>query len=210
MQLSQIFILFLIYSLFLNPIPTLSAENLVANPDFIDLQQGWRLIVSSGAANWEVSKKGGVGDDMEVAFIEVIALPDPWWHIYLTQSNIPLEKGINYTYSVWAKTTQGEDKDITLKVQKGADPWTAYITKSFTINDQWDEYWVSWSQFETEASGQIIVFVGSAQRLDKNDKLWLDHFRVYEGAYKKDELSQQSITPAVKFPILWGMIKLSP
>ena len=182
-------------------------QNLVANPDFMDMQQKWSLTVSSGAANWEVEDSGGGGDDEECVFIEVTALPDPWWHIYLTQSGIPLEKGEKYTYCVWARTEEGESKDITLKVQKGTDPWTAYVTKPFGINDQWTEYCVTWNQFETQANGQIIVFVGSSQLIGK-DRLWLDHFRVYEGEYKEDELSPKAVETNGKLVTYWGNIKV--
>lgn len=183
-------------------------QNLVANPDFIDLQLNWKLTVSSGVATWEAEKKGGVGDDTECAFIEVTALPNPWWHIYLTQSDIPLEKSTEYTYSVWAKTEEGKGKDITLKVQKGTDPWTAYITKPFTIDDEWKEYWVTWNQTEGQANVQIIAFVGSAQRIGKDDRLWLDHFRVYEGDYEKDDLSPQAVEMRDKLATLWGNLKV--
>ena len=184
-------------------------QNLVANPDFVDMQQKWRLVTSSGAANWEVEEKDGVGDDEECVFIEVTALPDPWWHIYLTQSDIPLEKGKKYTYCVWARTEEGGNKDITLKVQKGTDPWTAYISKPFAIDGEWKEYWVTWNQFEAQANSQIIVFVGSAQRIGK-DKLWLDHFRVYEGDYKEDELSPKAVKSKGKLVNVWGSIKSPP
>lgn len=181
--------------------------NLVANPDFVDLQQKWTLVVSSGAANWEIEKEGGVGDDEECAFIEVTALPDPWWHIYLHQPDIPLEKDEKYTYCVWARTEKGESKDITLKVQKGTDPWTAYTTKPFAIDGEWKEYWVTWNQFESQANSQIIVFVGSDQRIGK-DKLWLDHFRVYEGDYREDELSPKAVNSTEKLVTVWGNMKV--
>ena len=181
-------------------------QNLVANPDFIDMQQKWSLTVSSGAANWEAQDRGGVGDDEECVFIEVTALPDPWWHIYITQRDIPLAKEEEYTYCVWARTEEGASKDITLKVQKATDPWTAYISEPFGIDDQWTEYCVTWNQFETQANGQIIVFAGSAQLMGE-DKLWLDHFRVYEGEYKEDELAPKAVQADGKLATSWGNIK---
>ena len=181
-------------------------QNLVKNPEFIDLQQGWSLRVVSGAATWEVEKKGGVGDDTECAFIEITALPDPWWNIYLYQINIPLEKDKKYTYGVWAKTEAGESKDIALKVQKNADG-TNYITKPFSIDDEWKEYWVTWTQKETQANNVIIVFANSANLIGK-DRLWLDHFRVYEGDYEEDELSPEAVDSLGKLITVWGDMKV--
>ena len=212
MKLTSNCILFLFcFSLFTSTVCIVMADeeeqNLVKNPDFIDLQPGWALTVSSGVATLEIEKRGGVSDNTECAFIEITALPDPWWHIYIYQANIPLEKDKEYTYSVWAKTEVDESKEITLKVQRATDPWTAYITKPSPIDDEWKEYWITWTQKETQANCQIIVFAGSAKLIGK-DKLWLDHFRVYEGDYEEDELTPEAVDSLGKLITVWGDMKL--
>ena len=188
-------------------------QNLVSNPDFVDSKAGWNVFAGNAAATWEVPGKGGVGDERQCAFIEITAVDGANWYTpnLYTSKVIPLEKNTEYTCSLWARTEEGMDKDITLTIQRGADPWTRFTQESFTIDGEWKEYWMTWTQPETLANAWVMIHTpGSPVRVDKG-KLWVDHVRVYEGEFEEDELSQgktvKAVDPTGKLAVAWGNVK---
>ena len=103
------------------------------------------------------------------------------------------------------------DRDLTLTIQRGADPWTRFNQESFTINGEWNEYSMTWIHPETLANTWLMVHIsGSDARVDKG-KLWIDHIRVYEGEYMEDEFSEgkivQAVEPGDKLVTVWGEMK---
>ena len=190
-------------------------QNLIPNPDFANGQSGWTLHSGNvgAAATWEIRDKDGVGNERECAFIEITALAGASWYqpnLYTSQV-VPLENNTEYTCSLWLRTEEGMERDITLTIQRGSDPWTRFTEESFSMDGEWKEYWMTWTQPETLANAWLMIHTpGSNARVDKG-KLWIDHIRLYEGEFKEDELSLGEVVKAVKpvdkLTTAWGNVK---
>ncbi len=188
-------------------------QNLVKNPDFEDAMSGWGVYDGNAASVYEIQEKGGVGDNGRCFFIEVTAVEGGTWYVPNLYSSgfVSLEDSTEYTCTLWARTEEGMDKDITLTIQRGADPWTRFNQESFTIDGEWNEYSMTWTQPETLVNAWVMIHTpGSPARVEKG-KLWVDHVRVYEGEYQEDELSEgkilKSVEPADKLVTVWGNMK---
>ncbi len=189
-------------------------ENLVINPDFTEGQNGWAMFAGNAAATWAIQPKGGVGDDAHCAFVDVTATDGGNWYTpnLYTSGFVALEKNTEYTCTFWARTEEGEEKGITLTIQRGADPWTRFTQEAFAINGEWAEYSMTWNHPETLGNGWVMIHTpGSDARGVAKGKLWIDHVRVYRGEYQEDELSAgetiKAAEPAGKLATSWGHIK---
>ena len=188
-------------------------QNLVTNPDFSNGNTGWAFYAGNGAGTWEITTKGGVGDDGPCVFIEVVALDGVnWYQPNLYSSGLVVLDNDEYTLSLWARTEEEMDRDITVTIQRGADPWTRFTQESFTINGEWNEYWMTWAQPEALDNCWIMIHPAGSNAGVSKGLLWIDHIRLYEGEFVEDALSQgedpvKAVKPTGKLAVTWGEIK---
>ena len=188
-------------------------QNLVTNPDFSNGNTGWSFHTGNAAGTWEIKNNGGVGDDGPCIFIEIVAVDGVSWYVpNLYSTGLVTLDSEEYTCSLWARTEEEMDKDITLTIQRGADPWTRFNQESFTITGEWSEYWMTWAQPEALSNAWVMIHTpGSPARVSEG-RLWIDHVRVYEGEFVEDELSLgeeivKAVKPTGKLAVTWGEIK---
>lgn len=84
------------------------------------------------------------------------------------------------------------------------DTWVGPI-QNFTLTDEWTEY--HFSPTMTMSSPPAVVI--HIQFNNMKGDIWLDHFRVYQGEYVEDELSEgeQAVKAVDKLATVWGQIK---
>ena len=112
-----------------------------------------------------------------------------------------LEKGQTYTFSFWAKAEAA--RPVAYYVEQTADPWDEHGRKEIEINEEWGEYWTTFTATLSEAVWPRIAL----GQLDVN--IWVDNVRFYEGEYVEEEDlgTQKVVHPAGKLPITWAGIK---
>ena len=113
---------------------------------------------------------------------------------------------------MWARTESGTDKDITLRTQKGSDPWTQYNKEVFTIDGEWKEYSMTWTQTDALNDAWVMIHIPGSDLRVALGKLWVDHVRVYEGGYAADAIAEAMATPSAAQPAgrlatSWGHVK---
>ena len=103
-----------------------------------------------------------------------------WWEIGLVPSGAVFEKGKKYTVAAFLKCREGT-LQVDLKPQKSEDPWTGYSQETFTITEEWAEYYVTTPVFTENVTPAGVTFhIGFAA-----GEFWIDGVRFYEGDYVK-------------------------
>lgn len=177
-------------------------ENLLINGDFEEGTTGWSLELRKGAiAEMTIAEEESVKGKQSL-FIDIDKLDDVDYCVMLRQLYSIKKAGETYTFCVWAKCEKKGARKIILVVQKSTDPWTSYSRKSFDINDEWKEYWMTFTAAEETT-------VRTDVRLGMNlEDLWVDNIRFYKGEYVEEKIEEQeAVVSAGKLPTAWAMIK---
>lgn len=179
-------------------------ENIIRNGDFEDGKVEWELRQSEGAAaEIKEDKKEAVKGDLCV-FIEIANVAGTSaWHLALFQEKHEVEKGETYTLAFWGKAE--ETRPVALYVEQAADPWDEYGRKSFQVNDEWQEFWIT---FPAIVSGPVWPRIALGES-DVN--IWIDNVRFFIGDYVEDDEPelQKAVDPAGKSAVTWAEIKNS-
>ena len=177
-------------------------ENIVRNGDFEDGKIEWALRQSEGAAaEIKEDKKEAVKGDLCV-FIEIANVAGTnAWHLSLFQEGHEIEKGEKYTLAFWGKAE--ETRPVALYVEQAADPWDEYGRESFEVNEEWQEFWIT---FTATLSGPVWPRIALGES-DVN--IWVDNVRFFTGDYVEDDEPelQKAVDPAGKSAITWAEMK---
>jgi len=137
--------------------------------------------------------------------------PNPnWWEIGLVPSGAVFEKGKKYTVSAFLKCKEGT-LQVDLKPQRSEDPWTGYSQETFTITEEWTEYYVTTPVFTENVTPAGVTFhIGFAA-----GEFWIDGVRFYEGDYVKPvfhSLKARKPNPAdgAMLPNTWVSLSWEP
>lgn len=178
-------------------------ENLVSNPDFDEGGIfGWNLGTGGNSAGeMTVERNSGVINDC--AYVKIDAVGPDAWNPEIHSPEFDVEAGEIYTVSFWAKTEDGMTRTIGVKFEQ-LDTWVG-PAQNFTLTDEWTEY--HFSPTMTMSSPPAVVI--HIQFNNMKGDVWLDHFRVYQGEYVEDELSEgeQAVKAVDKLTIVWGQIR---
>jgi hypothetical protein len=177
-------------------------ENLIRNGDFEEGLIEWDLRQSEGAVATMKEEKGESVKGRSCVYIDIdnVARTDAW-HLSLYQEGHLLEEGQLYTLSFWAKAE--EPRPVALYVEQAADPWDEYGRVGVEVNEEWREYWTTFT-----ASMDVPVWPRIA--LGESDvSIWVDNVRFYEGQYVEEEdlKREEAVDPAGKLLITWAGIK---
>jgi hypothetical protein len=177
-------------------------ENLIRNGDFEEGTIEWALRQSEGAVATMREEKGEAIKGRSCVFIDIdnVAGTDAW-HLSLYQEGHELGKNQTYTLSFWAKAE--EPRQVAYYVEQAIDPWDEYGRESVQVNEEWQEYWTT---FTASISGAVWPRIA----LGESDvSIWVDNVRFYEGEYVEEEdlETQNAVGPASKLLMTWGRIK---
>jgi hypothetical protein len=101
-----------------------------------------------------------------------------FWDFGLKHAGHVFEANKIYTLSAFVKCNEGT-LDINFKPEHDGDPWTGYGEQSFTMTEEWQEFYVTTPVFTEDVTPADIMFhIG----YDAGD-FWVDGVRWYEGAY---------------------------
>jgi hypothetical protein len=176
--------------------------NMVRNPSFEDGTGEWQLLITApAAAKWEVVKDGVSGKCVKVS---VTAVSGTGWHVEIHQSGQILKLGQEYTFNFWAKTIEGEARVVQPGMEGigGAGDWW----QDANIKGEWTEFSKTWIQ--ALAGNSTIHFVVAQTKGD----FLLDHVRLYEGKYQKEELGKEQLKAIElkgNLATTWGNVRKS-
>jgi len=177
-------------------------ENLIRNGDFEDGIIEWNLRTSEGATATMKEEKGESIKGRSCVFIDIDAVPGKtYWHLSLYQEGHMLEKDQTYTFSFWAKA---EDfRPVVCYMEQTVDPWDEYGRKEVEVNEEWQEYWTTFTASLSEAVWPRIA-------LGQSDiSIWVDNVRFYEGEYVEEEGlgREEAVEKAGKLIMTWAEMK---
>ena len=180
-------------------------ENLVSNPDFEEGTNGWKLNVGGNSAGLIKAEKGGVTGDF-CLFAQIDAVGPDNWNPEIHSPSFEVKAGKIYTCAFWAKTEQGKTRPLYVKFEQ-LDTWEG-PSKTFTITDEWAEYYFS-PNMTVQSPPSVVIHIAFQQQ---KEDVWLDHFRVYQGEYVEEKLPQPggkgiAVQPAGKLVTLWADIR---
>jgi hypothetical protein len=179
-------------------------KNLVRNFDFEDGIVEWVLELHAdqgAAATIGVDNKEAV-TGKQSAIVETQKLQGgTWWHTGLNQNNHAVKAGTTYTLAFWAKAKS--IRTINAGMGENHDPWGNWGFKEFSLDTEWKEYWTTWQSNVTDPNGRIRIATGTFKAT-----VWVDHVRLYEGEYQKEDLSQSKpVSSKERLATTWGEIK---
>ena len=181
-------------------------ENLLINGDFEAGTAEWSLELRQGAlAEMTVDKNESIKGEQSL-FIDIDKLAGVDYCIMLRQLYSIQKAGGDYTFCVWAKCEEKAVRTIIQVVQEAGDPWTSYSRQSSDINDEWKEYWMTFTA-PVDTLVRIDVHLGT-----NVEDLWLDNIRFYEGEYVEEEeegggIGQAVLLSASNLLTTWARIK---
>jgi hypothetical protein len=94
-----------------------------------------------------------------------------------TQHQHSLERRVTYTYAAFLKAE--ETKQITMNVKQDGGDWRSYISKTFSVGTEWEEFWFTF-QAQEDAPSMMLEFNNSNSLVN----YWIDGVRFYEGEYE--------------------------
>jgi len=90
------------------------------------------------------------------------------WHVDFEQQNRPLQQGVTYDLTFWAKADVS--RQIAVNSQRNSPDWRNYgLSQTLTIGTRWQQYTVAFQANETVSDARIQFWSGQ-QRGD----VWLD------------------------------------
>jgi hypothetical protein len=177
-------------------------QNLARNGDFEEGLIEWNLRQDEGAvAAMKEEKKDSV-KGMSCVYIKIDNVAGTAaWHLALYQDGHEIEKNKDYTLSFWAKAE--ELRPVVAYVEQAADPWDEYGRKQVEVNEEWKEYWTT---FTSAVSSPIWLRIALGT---SKVSIWMDNVRFYEGQYAEEEdlKRDNAIHPVGKLSDCWGSIK---
>ena len=177
-------------------------QNLARNGDFEEGLIEWNLRQDVGAiATMKEEKKDSIkGSSCVYIKIDNVA-GTAAWHLALYQDGHQMEKDKNYTLSFWARAE--EFRPVIVYVEQAADPWDEYGRKQVEVNEEWKEYWTT---FTSIVSSPIWLRIGLGT---SGVSIWVDNVRFYEGQYAEEVgLKRDKAVHAVgKLSGCWGNVK---
>ena len=179
-------------------------DNILKNGDFdlnLDSWHHWTHADAGALFQTEGKKAEPVVGD-KVAYVKISDAGGGLWHIQLYQQPFTLEKGITYTYSLWAKSEA--PRTLKMRILHQGAPWNEYAAKELSLSEEWQEFSITFTMPADDVSSRAGIIMGG-QKVD----VWFDHIRLYEGEYVADiEGAQpQAIEPADKLATTWAALK---
>ena len=183
-------------------------ENLIANGDFEEFNEApWTMWVE-GAAMVEM----GVNDEEKLTGEQSILIDivgkGTGQRVELHQNPFDLKNGQQMTLAFWAKLDEDDIREATMRINHRADPWTTYGSKTFTMTDEWTEFWVTFNMSADDNLVGIYVELNDGVK----GRVWFDRFRFYEGEYIEEDIEIEggpvrAVDPHSKATSTWAGIK---
>jgi len=154
-----------------NVIVTAEAEPapLVTNGSFEDDFTGWwTWNPAEGGGSWTVIDTESVDGDKS---LRIDGLGSANWH-YMVINTIPLEVGITYTASLWARAEEPRSISVKLKADDNSVEWG---NTDFDLTTEWTEYYFTAEALN--ALGKFEIHCGTSI------PVYLDFVNVYEGEH---------------------------
>jgi len=125
------------------------------------------------------------------------------WDTGIQHSGHIFKSGKVYTLAAFLKSKEGP-MTINFKPELAADPWTAYGAKEFTMNEEWEEYFIETPPMPNDVNPASITFhVGFGK-----GEFWMDGIRFYEGKYEEPKFgTPKAVRSQGKLSSTWGDIK---
>ncbi len=193
-------------------------ENLIFNHSFEDdsdiltADPAWSSWFSAGDAAVEFSfdDEEAIDGVMSVK-AEILQSSATNWHIGLTQTDLSLNSGEEYTLTFWAKAE--EERPIGMEIKRepgGGLPWQGVTGKDYVITTEWAEYTQSFTpeiDYPEENGMPAMLCFWLAER---EVTIWFDFVYIYEDEYLEIEPSgkvQKAVRAAGKLTFTWAGIK---
>ena len=179
-------------------------ENILKNGDFdlnLDGWQHWTHETAAALFQTEGKKAEPIAGK-NAAYIKINKAGGALGHIQLYQQPFTLEKGMTYTYSLWAKSEK--PRNVTMRIMHQGAPWNVYSAKSIILSEDWKEFFITFEMPVDDVSSRAGVIMGT-EKVD----VWLDHIRLYEGEFVSDieGAEPQAVEPSGKLTITWAALK---
>lgn len=179
-------------------------ENLLINGDFEAGTAEWSLELRQGAvAEMTIDKNESIKGNQSL-FVNIDKISGTDIGVMLRQLYSIEKSGKEYTLCVWAKCEEKATRKILQVIQEAGDPWASYSRQSFDINDEWKEYWMTFT-----APVDTLVRIDIRLGMSAED-VWLDNIRFYEGEYveeEEEEIGQAVLPGASNLFTTWARIK---
>ena len=179
-------------------------ENILKNGDFDLNLEGWHHWTHADAAALfqTEGKKAEPIAGKNAAYIKISKAGGALGHIQLYQQPFTLEKGITYTYNLWARSEK--PRNVTMRIMHQGAPWNVYAAKSINLSEDWKEFFITFEMPVDDVSSRAGIIIG----IEKVD-VWLDHIRLYEGEYVSDieGAEPQAVEPTAKLATTWAVLK---
>lgn len=175
-------------------------ENILLNGDFDLNLEAWHHWTheSAGALFETEGNKAEPIAGKKAAYVKISKAGDALWHIQLYQQPFTLEKGITYTYSLWAKSEA--PRGVRMRILHQGDPWTEYAVKAINLSEEWQEFFITFDMPVDDVSSRAGIIMGS-EKVD----VWFDHIQLYEGEFVGE--GPQPVEPTGKLAITWAALK---
>ena len=179
-------------------------ENILNNGDFDLNLEGWHHWTHADAAALfqPEGKKAEPIVGKKVAYVKISKQGNAIWHIQFYQQPFTLEKGITYTYSLWAKSEK--PRTAVMRILHQGDPWNEYARQTINLSETWKEFFITFKMTNDDVSSRAGIILGG-QKVD----VWLDHIRLYEGEFVADidGAEPQAVEPSDKLTTTWAALK---
>ena len=179
-------------------------ENLVRGGDFeedADLNQ-WGLDAKNSISSMTRDENtAAIGESS--LYIEITQLdPEAGWVPNPTQHQHSFESRATYTYAAFLKAE--ETKQITMNVKQDGGEWRSYISETFSVGTEWEEFWFTFEAQE-DAPSMMLEFNNSSSLVN----YWIDGVRFYEGEYEPYIPQEPKAVEAVgKLLTTWAAIRM--
>lgn len=181
-------------------------ENILQNSDFENVGNApWTMWVEDPAAMaiMSVDKKEHVDGDQSLLID--IKKKGGGKRVELHQNPLNLKKGQTLTYALWAKVPKDDVRNARMIANHRADPWTSYTFKDILIEEDWIEFWSTFTMPDNDNMAGIYI-----ELIDTPGQVWFDHFRLYEGKYIEEDLGAKkakAVDSKNKLAYTWGKVK---
>ena len=151
-------------------LPGTSSANLLSNGGFESPLSGtwvFELTRGNGAAATVIQDTGGCQNG-SCAHLTINAVDGTNWHVAIEQQNRPLQQGVSYDLTFWAKADV--TRPIAVNSQRNSPDWRNYgLSRTLTVSPEWKQYTVAFQANETVGDARIQFFVGQ-----QTGDVWLD------------------------------------
>ena len=167
-------------------------ESDVINPDN-GMPDAWGTY---GAVEASLSDDAIIGS--KSLYIKVNEVGTNFWDSGLQNPGHVFQPG-TYTLSAWLKAE--EPRDINIKPELGANPWTGYGSQAFTMTTEWVEYHTTAEIPEVVDPGTITFHIAYSTA-----GFWIDNVRWVEGEFVPSEPGT-AVEPEDKLTATWARMK---